>query len=66
MEQPDYQAEVLKLAADKGSITNTDVREAIGLDRIAAVKLFNRLVAKGLLERHGSRRGTHYTIRPPR
>lgn len=63
MEQRDYEAEVLALAA-AGSITNTDVREATGLDRTAAVRIFNRLVAGGLLERHGSRRGTHYTISP--
>ena len=63
MEERDYEAEVLGLAA-AGSITNTDVRAATGLDRTAAVRIFNRLVAGGLLERHGSRRGTHYTIRP--
>ena len=64
-EQRDYEAEVLGLAL-AGSITNTDVRAATGLDRTAAVRIFNRLVADGLLERHGSRRGTHYTIRPKR
>ncbi len=63
--QRDYDAEVLALAT-AGSITNTDVREATGLDRTAAVRILNRLIADGLLERHGSKRGTHYTIRPRR
>ena len=60
----DFHAEVLGLAA-AGSITNTDIRTATGLDRTAAVRILNRLVADGLLERHGSRRGTHYKL-PPR
>ncbi|MDE0169685.1 MAG: putative DNA binding domain-containing protein [bacterium] len=64
IEQRDFEAEVLALATG-GSITNSDVREATGLDRTAAVRVFNRLVADGLLERHGSRRGTRYTL-PPR
>ncbi len=64
IEPRDYQAEVLELAAAQDSITNADAREATGLDRIAVVRLFNRLVAQGLLKRHGSRRGTYYTLRP--
>ncbi len=63
--QRDYEAEVLGLAT-AGSITNTDVREATGLDRTAAVRILNRLITDGLLERRGSKRGTHYTIRPRR
>ena len=61
-EERDYEAEVLALAT-AGSITNAEVREATGLDRSAVVRMFNRLVADGLLERHGSRRGTYYTPR---
>ena len=61
----DFHAEVLGLAAP-GSITNTDIRTATGLDRTAVVRILNRLVADGLLERHGSRRGTHYKLRPRR
>ena len=60
----DFRAEVLGLAA-AGSVTNTDIRTATGLDRTAAVRILNRLVADGLLDRHGSRRGTHYKL-PPR
>ena len=59
-EPRDFEAEVLALATT-GSITNTDVREATGLDRTAALRILNRLVAGGLLHRHGSRRGTHYS-----
>ena len=58
----DFPAEVLALAV-AGPITNADVRAATGLDRTAAVRIFNRLVAEGLLERRGARRGTHYRLR---
>ena len=61
IEGRDFPAEVLALAA-AGPITNVDVRAATGLDRTAAVRIFNRLVAEGLLERRGSRRGTHYVL----
>ena len=65
MEHRDYEADVLELAAG-GSITNTDVREVTGLDRTAVVRILNRLVADGHLERHGVKRGTNYTMRPRR
>lgn len=58
-------AEVLGLAA-KGAITNTTVRAATGLNRATVLKILNRLVGDGYLERHGSKRGTHYTLRSRR
>ena len=61
MEARDFRAEVLALAGG-GPITNADVRAATSLDRVAVVRIFNRLVAEGLLERRGSRRGTHYVL----
>lgn len=62
IETRDFHTEVLEHAL-AGPITNTDVRAITGLDRTAAVKVLNHLVAEGLLDRHGSRRGTHYRLR---
>jgi ATP-dependent DNA helicase RecG len=50
---------VARLAAD-GSITNSDVRAATGLDRAEALALLDRLVRAGRLRRSGQRRGTRY------
>jgi ATP-dependent DNA helicase RecG len=46
--------------ADDGPLTNTRVREATGLDRREARRLLQQLVAEGLLEQRGERRGAHY------
>lgn len=61
IEDRDFAAEILALAAG-GPITNADVRAATGLDRAAAVRMFNRLLADGRLVRRGERRGTHYVL----
>ena len=58
----DFVAEVLALSRE-GPITNTSVRGRTGLDRAMAVRILNRLVADGRLERRGSKRGTHYVLR---
>ena len=58
----DFAAEVLALSHE-GPITNTSVRARTGLDRAMAVRILNRLVADGKLERRGSKRGTHYVLR---
>lgn len=50
---------VLELAAE-GLISNADVRETTGLDRVEALRLLNRLVREGRLKRSGERRGTRY------
>lgn len=42
----------------------TTVRNGTSLDRAATAKILNRLIDDGQLERRGSRRGTHYTLRP--
>lgn len=51
---------VRRLAATR-SITNSDVREATGLDRAEALALLERLVRAGDLTRSGQRRGTRYS-----
>ena len=57
----DFVAEVLALSRE-GPITNASVRARTGLDRAMAVRILNRLVAEGKLERRGSKRGTHYVF----
>jgi len=58
----DFVSEVLVLSRE-GPITNASVRARTGLDRAMAVRILNRLVADGKLERRGSKRGTHYVLR---
>ena len=58
----DFVAEVLALSRE-GPITNASVRARTGLDRATAVRILNRLVDDGKLERQGSKRGTHYVLR---
>lgn len=58
----DFIAEVLALSRE-GPITNASVRARTDLDRSTAVRILNRLVADGKLERRGSKRGTHYVLR---
>jgi ATP-dependent DNA helicase RecG len=43
-----------------GPITNTDVRNATGLDRVAALALLDQLLVERRLTRTGQRRGTKY------
>jgi ATP-dependent DNA helicase RecG len=50
---------VARLAAER-SITNSEVREATGLDRVEALAVLDRLVRAGRLRRSGQRRGTRY------
>ena len=57
----DFVADVLALSRE-GPITNASVRARTGLDRAMAVRVLNRLVADGRLERRGSKRGTHYVF----
>lgn len=53
---------VLDMAA-RGPVTNQQVRERTGLDRVDALALFDELVDSGELVRVGERRGTRY-VRP--
>jgi ATP-dependent DNA helicase RecG len=52
---------VLALFDSEESITNSAVQERVDLDRSTAKRILGRLVAKGLISRHGERRGTYYT-----
>lgn len=53
---------VINLARQQGSVTNTMVRAAIGVESEAALRLLTRLVRDGRLVRLGSRRGTRYVV----
>ncbi len=57
---------VLALAAQRGSVSNTDVRESLGIDRADALRVLQGLVTDGRLEQFGSRRGTRYAVPPNR
>ena len=57
----DFVSEVLALSRE-GPVTNASVRARTGLDRAMAVRILNRLVADGRLQRRGSKRGTHYVL----
>jgi ATP-dependent DNA helicase RecG len=52
---------VLKAAAIR-PVTRSDVVKACRVSGPAATYLLKRLVEEGLLERHGQRRGTYYTL----
>jgi ATP-dependent DNA helicase RecG len=48
--------------ATEGPISNADVRARTGLDRAAALRVLDELVAQGRLARTGQRRGTRYLL----
>lgn len=52
--------DVVRRMADGAAISNADVRLATGLDRVAALALLDLLVRQGVIERHGTGRGTRY------
>lgn len=59
-----FQAEVMELASG-GRVTNATVRARTGLDRLAALKILNQLVAAGRLDKRGAKRGIHYVLPNP-
>ena len=54
---------VLQALADRGSITNSDIRATTGNERNETVKLMRTLRDEGLVELRGSGRGAHYVLR---
>ena len=48
--------------AGRGPVTNAMVRQELGLPRQGAVLLLRGLVAEGMLEMRGSKRGSHYVL----
>ncbi|MBM3678365.1 MAG: hypothetical protein FJW96_10865 [Actinobacteria bacterium] len=61
--RPALKALILALAAEgEAPLTNAQVRERTGLDRLEALKLLDELVNEGRLVRTGARRGTRYEL----
>jgi len=60
--RPDNLNDVAIELAGRGRVTNADLRERTGIDRVEALRVLNALVAAGRLERRGSRRGSHYVL----
>jgi ATP-dependent DNA helicase RecG len=56
------QIEIMILIGAQKRITNADAQELTGANRKAASRDLDDLVEKGLIERHGHGRGTHYTM----
>jgi len=61
LDRSELEVQTVALAAS-GAITNTDVREAFGLDRAQASGLLQTLVQSGRLVKLGSKRGTRYVV----
>jgi ATP-dependent DNA helicase RecG len=57
----DLRSTILDLART-GSVTNEQVRAATGLDRAAVTRALHAMLEEGVIERHGERRGTTYTL----
>jgi len=54
--------ELVCALAEDGLVSNADVRDRTGLDRIDALRLLQELVAEGRLIQEGQRRGTRYAL----
>ena len=61
LDQAGLRLAVLNMAAH-GLVTNGAVRRELDLSRVEAVALLRGLVADGLLELRGSKRGSHYVL----
>lgn len=61
LSEADLREVVLEMAA-AGAVTNEAVRERTGMERAPALALLTAMVEADLLERRGSRRGTHYVL----
>ncbi len=59
----DRQKKAITLLKAKGKITSGEYREHTGIEARTATRDLNELVKKGVLIRHGEKRGTYYTLR---
>lgn len=53
---------VINYIKENGSISNIEARKHLGLERKAAVKAFNSLMEKSIIEKSGSGNITHYVL----
>jgi ATP-dependent DNA helicase RecG len=51
-------------AARGEAVTNSSLRDLLGIQEYEARQTLQRLTDAGILERHGRRGGTHYTLKP--
>ena len=63
---PNELADLIESLAAEGPLTNTDVRDATGLDRWKVRDLLGSLVREGRLVQTGQRRGTRYHVPNPK
>lgn len=63
---PNELADLVESLAAEGPLTNTDVRDATGLDRWKVRDLLGSLVREGRLVQTGQRRGTRYHVPNPK
>ena len=54
--------QILNFVKEHGSISNTECRTLLGVDRRRASYLTDKMVAQGLLVAKGERRGVHYRL----
>lgn len=59
---PELQARLVEIARAEGRITSRRAQELTGVSRNTLKDNFRRLVERGLLARHGQRRGCFYTL----
>lgn len=63
LELTDRQKVAVTLLKVKGQITSGEYRAHTGVEARTATRDFNELVKKGVLSRHGEKRGAYYTLR---
>lgn len=61
-EPPQDLAAILPILEGKGFVTNSDVREALGMGRREALRRLKAWVEQGWLRQEGTRRGTRYEL----
>lgn len=59
--EPQYR-KILELVKEKQSITNSDVQILLNIKDSRALKLLKAMNEQGLLQKHGERKGTYYTL----
>jgi len=60
VEKPPEFAAIEPILREKGFVKNEDIRKALGISRIQAFRLLQRLTEQGFLRKAGKGRGAHY------
>lgn len=59
---PAHGPEVLNVLAERGALPSSAIGEALGLKKAQTLRVLNRLVEAGLVERSGASRSTIYSV----